>query len=314
VKRLAALVVAVGMVLGATALRSRLEQGPQDRTADGEPLLVCSSHLRPVCDALEEEGFDVVVEDAGTTADRLASLAEGAEAGFTAWLTDSAWPGVVSDNRRFAGAGGEILGDSSTVLGLSRTGVAVLAGAEEALERDCDGEISWRCIGERAATTRVGLPSPDRADGLVLLASAVGGYLGSPTYSTNDLEDDPGFGPWFEQLTGLSRRTGLGGLTPLERALAAAGTFTVVGATEAEMQARLKGRNDYRQRYPEPAALAAVVLSVPVGGDADEELDVLGRARLTAALKEAGWRTTIGAQDEANLPAPGVLQQLRDRW
>jgi hypothetical protein len=314
VKRFAALVVAVGMVLGATALRGRLDQGAQDRTTTGDLRLVCSSHIRPVCDALAADGFDVLVEDAGTTADRLASLAEGADTGFTAWLTDSAWPGIVSDNRRFAGTGGETLGDSSAVLGLSRTGVAVLAAAEEALEQACGGGITWRCIGDRAATTRVGLASPDRADGLVVLASAVGGYLGSPTYSTNDLEDDPEFDPWFEQLTRLSRRTPLGRQTPLERALAAAGTFTVVGSTEAEMQARLEGRNDFRPLYPEPAALAAVVLSVPVGGDADEELDVLGRDRLTAALQEAGWRTTIGVADAATLPAPGVLQQLRDRW
>ena len=56
------------------------------------------------------------------------------------------------------------------------------------LTEACDGAISCRCIGDQAATWRIGLASPDRGDGLVPLAEATGSYFGTTGYSTVDFE------------------------------------------------------------------------------------------------------------------------------
>ena len=73
----------------------------------------------------------------------------------------------------------------------------------------------------------------------------------------------------------------------------------------------------------------AEVTLVPRDGiDASAALDRLGTDTIDASLAAEGWRTGDGAPTElpdgieapaepppgANLPAPGVLQQLRELW
>ena len=325
-KRLAAVVLAVAMIVGAVLLRDRIDgddeagpQGPGDRFR-----LVCDTTLGDVCTSLArtDDDFEVVVRNSGATADELDD--EGAALDADAWLTTAAWPAIVADNRRFAELDGEVLAPSSEVLARSPVMIATRDDGRAELEAACGGTITWRCVGEQVpAGQRVGLAAPETAAGLTVLASTTDSWFGSDDYSTVDFEDTT-FGVWFDDLTGAGSTTELGRQTPLERALTRTGEFTTVGALESETSRLLTPGKAYVPLYAEPMVTADVVLAPRRGLDADRLLDELDRDALRDALASRGWRidgrAPSGAQDPpglpdgSNLPTPGVLQSLRDRW
>lgn len=325
-KRVAALLLAVGMVVGAVVIRDRLNGDPSaSGGGSGTFRLQCATELVDVCDSLAEGRDDLVVtgEDPGITTDRLSALAVGLDPGFDAWLVDGPWPQIVADNRSFAGLDDKVLGTSSAVLARSPALIVGLTARRAELESACGSTITWKCIGEQPATTqRVGLPTPERGDGLAVLAEATASYFGTTDYSSGDFED-PGFSGWFNQLTGLSTQTSIGSQAPLERALAASGTFSIVGALESQSARLLRGT--YVTTYPEPMVTADVVLSPAVGTGVADALVSIDADLLGEQLAAAGWRVrgqdTIQGVDTAvvlpkssNMPAPGVLQALRDLW
>ena len=325
-KRLAAVVLAVAMIVGAVLLRDRIDG--DDDAGSGSPgdrfRLVCDTPFGDVCTSLarSNDDLDVVVRDSGTTADELDD--EGAALDADAWLTIAAWPAIVADNRRFAELDGEVLAPSSEVLARSPVMIATRDDGRAELESACGGTITWRCVGEQVpAGQRVGLAAPETAAGLTALASATDSWFGSDDYSTVDFEDTT-FGVWFDDLTGASATTELGRQTPLERALTRTGEFTTVGALESETSRLLTPGKAYVPLYAEPMVTADVVLAPRRGLDADRLLDELDRDALRDALASRGWRidgrAPSGAQDPpglpdgSDLPAPGVLQSLRERW
>ena len=330
-KRLVAVVVAIGMIVGAWVLRDRLDgeggdSGGGDRSDDVELLrLRCATELEAACRALSEELDDVElsVEDPGTTADALVELPEGDEPGFDVWLAAGPWAAITADNRGFANVDGRVLGEPSRVLARSPAVIVTRTGRAEQLTEACEGTVGWACIGRQPTSLRVGLPSPERGDGLVVLAGAVASELGTTDYSATDF-DTPGFSGWFDRLTELSADTPLGRQSPLARSLAAAGTFGVVGALEAQSVDLLRSREGYVTIYPEPMTTADITLIPRVGLDAADLVDRLGADRLAEVLAAAGWRqdgtAPAGATDAPalpegdQLPGPGVLQQLRELW
>lgn len=328
-KRLGAVVVAVAMIAGAWLLRDRLDGGDSSSGGGGDQVdqlrLRCATELSAVCSALEEELDDVsvTVEQPGTTSDALVELAEGEDPGFDAWLADGPWAAITADNRGFANADGQVLDESSGVLARSPSVIVVQESRTSALTDACGGTLSWACIGEQPTSLRVGLPTPERGDGLVVLAGAVASQLGTTDYSASDF-DSPGFAGWFDRLTELSSDTPLGRQSPLARALAAAGTFGVVGALEAQSVDLLRSRGGYVTIYPEPMTTADITLTPRLGLDAEELVDRLGADRLSAAAAAEGWRVDGDAPEGAGdvpalpdgdqLPGPGVLQRLREMW
>lgn len=326
-KRLAAIVLAVGLVVGAVFLRQRIDgDGGGGGGADGPFALRCATELAEVCTALaaDRDDLEVTVEDPGTTANTLSALPAGEDPGFDAWLADGPWPAIVADNRSFAGLDEAVLGTPGAVLGRSPALIVSQRARLSELSATCGGTITWKCVGEQASTERVGLPTPERGDGLAVLAEATASWFGTTDYSSGDFED-PGFTGWFDRLTELSTQTALGRQTPLARALAAAGTFSVVGALEAQSAQLLRGRDNYVTTYPEPMVTADVVLAPAAGVDAGDALVRLDADQLAERLAAAGWRvagqdtiegvdTAQRLPDTSNMPAPGVLQTLRDMW
>lgn len=327
-KRLAAVVLAVGMIVGAVFLRQRIDGGDGGGSDGGGTFaLRCATELAQVCDALAADRDDlaVTIEDPGTTADTLSALEAGTAPDFDAWLVDGPWPEIVADNRSFAGLDDPVLGTSSAVLARSPAVIVSQRARVAALETACGGTISWTCVGQQAATTeRVGLPTPERGDGLAVLAEATASFFGTPDYSSGDFED-PAFTAWFDRLTELSTQTSLGRQTPLARALAAAGTFSVVGSLESQSAQLLRGRDNYATTYPEPMVTADVVLAPAAGVETNDALSRVDGDRLAEQLAAAGWRvqgqdtiegvdTSRPLPETSNMPAPGVLQTLRDMW
>jgi len=323
VKRIGAVVIAVGLVLGAVVIRDRIEgddAGPAPSTRGVR--LVCATQLAEVCAGLRSDDLEVVVEPAGRTADALAEVAEGDDPGLDLWLVDAAWPAVVEDNRRYADLGGEVLGGTSEVLARSPVVLMVSPGLVPVLEQRC-GEVDWTCVGDTATRQQaVGIASPDRG-GLPVLASAVAGRLGTTDYAVGDFED-PDFSAWFDRIATSGTRD-LGRQTPLERGVAAPGYFAVVGTLEHEVVSLPRSRRRYEPIYPEPVITSDIVLAA-VDGTAEAGLDRLGGAeRVRSLLAGAGWRVEgqplpdgadadLALPERSNLPAAGVLQRLRELW
>lgn len=311
-KRFAALVAAVALVAGAMALRDALTG---DDVPSGEQLrLTCATELADVCRELAD-GWDVevTIDDPGRTSDRLVRLGAGEPPGFDAWLVDGPWDGVTADNRRFVGDDTPVLGEASEVLAHSPAVVVMFDEVATRLGADCGGTVGWRCIGDAAPGLRVGLPAPERGDGMVVLAAATNGFFDGTDYAANDF-DDPEFGAWFGDLTSLSSRTDLGRRTPVQALLAQRGLFDVVGALEAQSAPLLEGRSDLQSLTTTPAAWAEARLVPAADVDVEQVLERLGGAsRASEALAGAGWRAGAPS-DGAGLPAAGVLQRLREQW
>ena len=326
-KRLAALVVAVGMVLGALWVRGLIE-GDDGSSGSDELRLRCSTELREVCKALAEgrDGIVLDVGDPGETADELVELPAGEDPGFDVWLADASWPAVVADTRRFNRACGDVLGEPSAVLARSPVVLGVRTRLPAPVTEACGDAVDWRCAGAavRAGTT-LGMPSPDRGDGLVVLAGAVADWFDRSDVAVNDF-DDPGFSNWFDAISAPVRGPGLGDLTPLEAGVTTQGRFAMVGALEADAVSLVRSRDVYDAIYPEPVVTSDLVLVPAEGLAADSAIGRLGgSARVGEVLVEAGWRVRgqdlpeganadVALPDGQGTPSPGVLQALRDRW
>lgn len=342
-KRLLALLLAVGLVGGAVLVRNRIDDGGSgggSSSGDGVRL-VCGTDLAATCERLAQDdpSIDLTVEDEAVTADRLATApADGA--GFDAWLTAGPWAAIVADDRSRAGTDGAVLGDPSKVLARSPATIVAQQDRAAALTTACGGAVSWACIGRFAGlpwtdaggqaawgTVKPGLAGPSTGAGLVALSQAVSSQIGTTDYASNDF-DDPTLSAWFDQLVGQAKRARAPGQSPVARFLVLPASFGAVGALEAESGpsvARAANRSDLRVIYPEPVATADVTLTPAAGREASEVLDRIGQDRLLDALATDGWRVpgrpaaagvsagpSLPAGD--GLPAPGVLQFLRGRW
>jgi hypothetical protein len=340
VKRVLAVLVAVGLVVAAVLIRNRLDDSSGGGgNADGGLRLLCGTDLAAVCDRLgtADASIRVTVEDVGTTADRLATAKVG-DTGFDAWLTAAPWPAVVADDRTRAGAGA-LLGPPSRRLARSPSTIVARRDRAAALSGACGGPVTWACVGRYAGrpwteaggqaawgAVKPGLVPPETGAGLVDLSQGVASQVGTTDYASNDF-DDPAVSAWFDQLVGAAKRARVTGQSALDRFLVLPAAFGVVGALEAESGpavARAADRGDLQVIYPEPVSTADVTLTPPAGRKASDVLDRIGQDTVLDALAAEGWRVpgraaATGVGDStlpggAGLPAPGVLQFLRDRW
>ena len=324
-KRLAAIVLAIGMVFGSVALRNSLDNSTQAQTGTGGDSsfrLTCAVELADVCNALAATQPNLIVktEEAGATADRLTLLPEGKGPGFDAWLTVGPWAEIVQDNRRFAGNAELILGKASPVLGSSPAQIVTSKSGQTELEEACGGTITWKCLGVNPSLPQpqsIGMASPNTGAGLAVLADATNSFFGSSSYSAADFEDAAFIG-WFEQLTKKSRTVQLGSQTPLSDAVAKQGSFTTVGALSSEV-ASLPTSSKKFNPLPAPKGapaqpVIAQVRLVPASGvNAKDALDQVNSEVLTKLLAESNWNTS-DQDSPSNMPDAGVLQVLRDMW
>ncbi|MCX6523751.1 MAG: hypothetical protein NTX58_03145 [Actinobacteria bacterium] len=324
-KRIGALILAVGMIFGSLALRNSLDNSTQAQTAiggDSSFRLTCAVELADVCTALAATQPNLIVmpEEAGATADRLTQLPDGTDPGFDAWLTVGPWAEIVQDNRSFTDNTDVILGEASRVLGSSPAQIVTSKSGQKELGAACGGTITWKCLGENQSLPQpqsIGMASPSTGAGLAVLADATNSFFGNNSYSATNFEDAAFIG-WFDQLTKKSRNFALGEQTVLERAVAAAGTFTTVGALSTEVES-LKTTSSKFNSVPAPKdapdqpVIAQVRLVPATGITAQDALDLVNSDALTQLLKDSNWNTS-DQDSPSNMPAAGVLQVLRDMW
>jgi len=336
VARVLAVLAAVAMVAGALFVRGSLDDADDGKGSSGTTLrIVCATELAAVCEALDDDDgarVDTQVETAATTAGRLTGLAAGAQAPLDGWLVTAPWPAIVSEARSRAGqdpflAVGEVLARSPAVL-------AVRADRDEVLTAACGGEPGWKCLGDVAGKAwtelpggkaewgrvKPGHPPVATAAGLTVVGAATVGYFATTDLSRTELEDG-GFQSWLRRLEQAGPDAGASPfLTMLQRPTA----FDAVGVLEAEAGPALVTARAQKPvlLYPSSVATADVVLAT-TGGRPGDRLDELvsgttGRQalatngwRVEGEKAAAGIRTSLKLPPTSNLPAPGVLDALR---
>jgi hypothetical protein len=305
VKRLVAVLVAVGMVVAAVVIRDAIDdESGGGGGSDGELVVICASDMLPACDGLE--GVEVIYQAAATTA---RFIAEGSPQvdGVDGWVTTSAWLEVVE-----ARAPG-VLPDAGALLATSPAVVAVEPARRAAVQALCEGTDLWRCLGDHAGEPwaelgsggqpgwgplRTGLPDANTSSGLPVIASVAAGFFGSTDYARNDFELED-FGTWLGR---LAEPSGDGHPDPIHILATVQGQYTAVGDRAASVYER-----DVEVLQPEPSVEISAVV-VPLGGD-----DLPGLAPLRAGLEEWGWIPADGALPGPTLK-PGVMAALHTLW
>jgi hypothetical protein len=338
VRSLLALVLAVGMVVGALYVRGGVDGdragGPLARQ---EPLqLLCAVELRPACDAVAGDRVVVRTAEAGATATALTGAA-GADADL--WLTVAPWPQIVADSRRRQGQ--DPLSDAEPVR-LGRSPLVLVVWQERAavFAQQCRTDFSWRCVGRLSGGTwadaggdatwgpvKPGHADPARsATGLLVLGQAASDFLGTSQFSTRDLDEDA-FLAWFANLERAVPNFGGVGNSPLQQMLQfGPARFDVIGTTEAEAGPLLERSAARAQRLimrPATPLVVAEVVLAPLRRDSEGRMGEVVEP-LQEALAQAGWRVEgqapaagVGADpmpDDAGTPPAGVLDALRIRW
>lgn len=341
-KRLLALVAAGAMIVSAVVLRGWLDDrdggGGSSSDGDGSAVLACDTTLREVCESLDLDDVEIVVEDAATTRGRLEpASADPDTVGIDGWLTFDPIPTGVSEARERAGIL-PILGDPSEPIARSPLTLVGWSERLEVLRADCE-QLDWRCIGDRAgddwdsvggaaAWGRVepGIDDIDTdAIGLLVGGQAATAYFDDPAFASNDF--DGAFRAWWSDLLDAIPASPSTRTTVLDQMLAAGpASYDVVGATEARAVPTVSGsREDDRVTisYPSPVTTADVVF-VPVldAPHGDDLTDLPTDDDLARALLAAGWRVEgeplpegadadVVLPDGNNLPRAGVLEALR---
>lgn len=335
--RILALLAAVAMVAAAVTVRGAMDDD-EERTTTALRL-VCSTELSSVCEAVAADGRSDVratVEAAAGTAERLAAVGRGEDAGLDGWLVAGPWPAIVDEARERAAR--EPLLDDGAVLARSPIVLAVRPDRAEVLRRHCEGAtVGWRCLGEVAGRpwsslpagraewgpVKPGLPSVSTAAGLAVLAGATVGFFGAPVASSSELDDGP-YQDWLRRLLdAVPGRPPSAVQTLLQRPSA----FDAVGALEAEAApavARSAANPKPALLYPEPVTTADVVLGTTDGRAGELLREVVTGPVGRRAMAAGGWR--VAGQPLApgidparslpaasGLPSPGVLEALRRR-
>lgn len=326
--RLLALVAAVAMVLGSLALRNRMDGGGGITRGPRDGLRVtCATELERVCAALRPpvRRFVATVEPAPITAQRLMT-ASAADAGVDLWLAPGPWAAMVDEDRQRRNLP-PLLEPPGRPLARSPL-IAVLRKdrANELRAGPCGPAIGWKCIGTAATRTppiRLGAPPATEAEGALVRAAAVAGFVGTSDFSISDVTDDADTTAWLDGLERSIKAARDGGATDLQRFLVARGSaegflVTQAAAVIALAPAATATKEQFEQVFIAPPATADVFVGQRRGGRGLGEDERL----VLDILHNNGWivpgREPIVGMDPAapplpdddGLPSPGVLQAL----
>jgi hypothetical protein len=331
-RRLLAVLLAVGLVLAAVQIRARLfADGPDPAVLDGLRV-VCVEELASVCDeALQPIGVAPVGQEAAATVARFADR----EPGIDVWVTFEPWPELAANVRDGAGLP-ELTSVSSAVLARSPVLLAAQRDRLAALEQACGGDVTWRCIGDRSGDPWSDLDAPagwgdvdvafnrptDTAEGLLTLVQVTSSnFDGGPV--TSRAVGTPEYFAWLAELGRSAKQ--VSGQTPLDRMLvtgAADVEFTGVieGAARPKLRSASSSAERIELREPTPT-VTADVRAVGYGAAGEASVETIA-AQVSDALADAGWQRVDAASSESeaagtaglDTPSPAALELLRTTW
>jgi hypothetical protein len=314
--RVLALVAAAAMVLGALAVRDRLDNDDSGgATGSGALKLVCASELQAVCDAIGGD-VEVTIEPAWVTADRLQSVTPD-EAGIDGWLAPGPWGEVVDTSR--GPSAEELFEDADEPLARSPFVLAVWKGKRAVLS--CGNPVEFACVGDAviARGFRLGMAADDQAEGGLADAALGAGHVKNADFATNDLTETD-LSDW---LAAVDVATDDVGRNPGGRSFTELLTFGQAAADGyLATEAAIKPQFDAAARRGEldlvtlsPTATADVLFARRPGSRGDRLRDVVRGDAVRDALRANGWRVDASGSPRLpatdGLPSAGVLLALR---
>ena len=322
VVRLLAFAAAVAMVVGALAIRNRMDEDEVSRSTALR--LLCAPELIDVCGVVantDEAEVILTTEAVGATVDRLRNAPE---ANFDAWLTPGPFPQMVQELRRSQSQLRPLFDRVSPRLAQSPVVIVGWKDRLAALSTKC--EVGWKCVGSAAGQpwSSVGGPATwgsvttsltdptHSAAGLVTLGAATAGYFGRSGLSTEDLDGDDAFGTWISQLGRNNAGVDISAMLAAGPSLVA----FVAGLEQALKPVVDAASSDRRNQvsviYPSPVASAEVVLGIADDRRGGRLLELLRDDAARKAFTDEGWRPP--GTGPSGLPSPGLLSVLRSRW
>lgn len=332
-RRLLALALAVGLVLGAMQLRERLFGASAATPEVPDDLRVaCVAELGAVCETLDTSS-PALVEQVATTVERF----DDPQLPFDVWLTLAPWPELAVDARTRSGHS-ELAEHRSDVLARSPVVLVAQTSRVDAMNDACEGAVSWRCLAEHADTpwadlggssgwgrVKVGLDHPaERAGGLLALAQATSSYFEGASYNSRSL----GSADYFAWVSDLAVAAGPeSDQSPFERMLlTGAADYEFVGELEARavpLLARSPGRAEQITILRPDPTVTADVVAVGYGDAAQASVEQLVE-QVAQPLADQGWRVPGGEQpteleaiampDHNGVPSAATLEALRQTW
>ena len=313
--KLLALVVAVAMVGGAFYFRSRSDdEGTKidDGTKrSGKLRIACVSELTTACQALAGDDVEIVLTDAGDTADTLAA-ADAGPPPYDAWITLEPWPAMVDVVRQVDQR--PALFDKTPAVASQPLAILTFASVVEELKPPCGGAVDWSCLGDNAGAQRkVAIPAAKAALGVLVAGQAASSRLETTDFDRDAIRAAP-FQAWLKRLLGnASSRTSDAAIRMAQLGPAA---FIAAGTTKGFGRAAATSPQGQQKQMivvdPRPAATAKVVVAPLVSGDrADRAIALLTGKTGSSALRQAGW-TVPAVAGGTGLPDAGVLVALRE--
>jgi hypothetical protein len=313
--RVLAVLAALAMIVGAFVYRygSPFDGGGggTDGSSGGDgdaAVVVCAQELGPdVCDAVDADGVEVVVEPASETAKRLIEARTAASAGVAGWLAPGPWAAMVNEGRKL---GSKAVLFNSKGRNLAETPLVAVSRKGQ-VPPGCDAAaMSWRCIGDagQQSAVRIGADPASSSSRLYLRAAALNGLFGNSTWATNDLDAPPEGTPdpnaWLGNLDRRFAEAAGFGARSLDSFVLQQGSATHFLTTGAAAKGAPPDRFD--TRTPTPAATIAVTYTAAAQGGHQIDIDAAAKA-----LGAAGWTVQPDARTKG-LPSPGVLLALRE--
>ena len=298
-KRLAAIVVTVGLIVGALVIRDQVIDGDagSDQPTRSATALVCASEFKSVCNSIEIPGVRISIEQAGVTLDRLAATASTDD--IPMWLTFDPFPAMVAVQRTATGQSPLAL--DVRPLGSSPIALVTVADGTIDLTTTCGGAVTWRCLGDSQTATGFAR-STDSGIGLLGVVQATSGYGSAGGVPLTDAQ----FQRWLRGLVTSVSPLQLSGETAIATIQTRPSSMDVAVGAVAELGAAQRTR--YAVQYAEPMIRADVVLTLPPGASSAAALP----DALAAALVADGWAAPSTTPNP--LPDPTTVIAVRSLW
>ena len=298
-KRLAAVVVTVGLIVGSLVIRDRVIDGDggSDQPAGEVTELICAPELKSACDSIEISGVSVTIEQAGVTLDRLATTTSVDD--IPLWLTFDPFPAMVDVQRTVTGL--SPLAFDSRPLGSSPLALVTVDDGTIDLPTACGGRVSMRCVGDSDWATGFAR-STDSGIGLLGVVQAASGYGSAPGASLTD----PQFQRWLRGLVTSVSPLQLSSGTAIATIQTRPSSMDIAVGAIAELGVAQRTR--YAVQYAEPMIRADVVLAVPPGASVAGDL----YGALTTALVASGWDAPSTTPNP--LPDRTTVIAVRSLW
>ncbi len=321
-KRLGAVVLAVGMIVAALAWRSRGSgEAPRAGIDDqsGPVVVVCGSDNSAVCDSLRDrlDASRFTVRSVAPL-DTVAALNSQEDPDWSYWVTSEIW---VQSAISQPGSAERISAQSSVELGSSPTSLVMAKERSVPLAAHCGGVIDWACIFNNAGKNwadlggnsawgqlKLGVGPSSTSDGRLALAGFA--LAGLPAGAdTTDLSVADSF------RTQLSNASSSNKAAPdqLGRFLTTPAFASVILSSKAQFRvADAANSSKFVVSTPEPALLDRLMVVPRAGSAAAPPPSAELLKALSSVAADQGWEP--GSATAADLPSAGLLDQLAQLW